>query len=95
MAQRATWNEVKARRLETPAQREGYERARRAFVLGDQMRGLRNARGLTQAQLAERMGTTQSVIARLEAGERVPTLVTLERVAAALNAVLEVHLKAS
>jgi len=59
------------------------------------MRELRAARGLTQAQLAERMGTTQSVIARLEAGERVPTLVTLERVAAALEAVLEVRLLAS
>jgi hypothetical protein len=42
-----------------------------------------------------RMGTTQSVVARLEAGERIPTLVTLERVAAALDAVLEVRLLAS
>ena len=78
-----------------PGQREGHERARRAFTLGGQMRELRAARGLTQAQLAERMGTTQSVVARLEAGERVPTRVTLERVATALEAVLEVRLLAS
>lgn len=95
MARRATWGGIKERRPETPAQREGYERARRAFMLGEQMRELRTARGLTQAQLAERMGTTQSVVARLEAGERVPTLVTLERVAIALDAVLEVRLLAS
>src|SRR5487761_668836 len=43
------------------------------------------APGLTQVQLAERMRTIQSVIARLEAGERVPSLVTLERVATALG----------
>jgi HTH-type transcriptional regulator/antitoxin HipB len=95
MAKRASWDEIKGRRPMTPGQREGYERARRAFMLGEQMRELRAARGLTQAQLAGRMGTTQSVIARLEAGERVPTLVTLERVAAALEAVLEVRLLAS
>ena len=64
-------------------------------MLGEQMRELRAARGPTQAQLAERMGTTQSVVARLEAGERVPILVTLERVATALEAVLEVRLLAS
>jgi len=95
MAKRATWDEIKGRRPMTPGQQEGYERARRAFALGAQMRELRAARGLTQAQLAERMGTTQSVVARLEAGDRVPTLVTLERVAAALDAVLEVRLLAS
>jgi len=51
----------------TPLEREGYERARRAFASGEQMRELRAARGLTQDQLAKRMGTTQSVVARLEA----------------------------
>lgn len=95
MAKRASWDEIKGRRPMAPGQREGYERAQRAFMLGEQMRELRAARGLTQVQLAERMGTTQSVIARLEAGERVPTLATLERVAVALEAVLEVRLLAS
>jgi ribosome-binding protein aMBF1 (putative translation factor) len=95
MATRASWDEIKERRPMAPTQREGYERARRAFMLGEQIRELRAARGLTQAQLAERTGTTQSVIARLEAGERVPSLATLERVATALNAVLEVRLLVS
>jgi transcriptional regulator with XRE-family HTH domain len=39
--------------------------------------------GLTQAQIAERMGTTQSAIARLEGGGTKPTLQTLENLAAA------------
>jgi transcriptional regulator with XRE-family HTH domain len=44
---------------------------------------VRNARkqaGLTQAELAERAGVTQSVIARLERGGGNPTFLTLERV---------------
>ena len=34
MAKRASWDEIKGRRPMTPGQREGYERARRAFMLG-------------------------------------------------------------
>jgi transcriptional regulator with XRE-family HTH domain len=47
---------------------------------------LRVEAGLTQAELAERMGTTQSAIARMEGGGTRPTLDTLEKVAAAVGA---------
>jgi transcriptional regulator with XRE-family HTH domain len=43
-------------------------------------RTARTRAGLTQAQLAERAGVTQSVIARLERGGGNPTFLTLERV---------------
>lgn len=43
------------------------------------VREARRAAGLTQAQLAERMGTTQPVVARLERGGANPTVTTLER----------------
>ena len=43
---------------------------------------LRTDRGLTQAQVARRMGTTQPYIARLEAGGNDPRLSTLLRYAA-------------
>jgi transcriptional regulator with XRE-family HTH domain len=55
------------------------------------IRELREARQLSQRQLAERMGTHQSVVGRLEAGGSKPTLVTLERVAQALGLRLEVR----
>jgi HTH-type transcriptional regulator / antitoxin HipB len=55
------------------------------------VRELREARGLSQRQLAERMGTTQSVVGRLEAGGSRPTIVTLHRVAQALGLRLEVR----
>lgn len=46
---------------------------------------LRTEAGLTQAELAQRMGTTQSAIARIEGGGSRPTLETLERLAAAVG----------
>jgi transcriptional regulator with XRE-family HTH domain len=55
------------------------------------VRGMREARGLSQRELAERMGTTQSLVGRLEAGGSRPTIVTLERVAHALGLQLEVR----
>jgi predicted transcriptional regulator len=44
------------------------------------IRTARKSVGLTQAELAERAGVTQSVIARLERGGGNPTFLTLERV---------------
>jgi ribosome-binding protein aMBF1 (putative translation factor) len=46
--------------------------------------------GLTQAELARRMGTTQSVIARLEGGKTKPSVATLEKLAAATGTRLKI-----
>ncbi len=45
----------------------------------------RRARGLTQTEVAARMGTSQSAVARLEAGHGDARLSTLQRYAAALD----------
>ena len=47
---------------------------------------LRTSAGLTQTELARRMGTTQSAIARVEAGGSTPTLDLLDRVGRAVGA---------
>jgi ribosome-binding protein aMBF1 (putative translation factor) len=53
----------------------------------------RTKAGLTQQQLADRVGTTQPVIARLEdADYRGHSLTMLQRIANALNGQLEIHL---
>jgi ribosome-binding protein aMBF1 (putative translation factor) len=90
MTKRATWDEVKAARADSPARRAGYDKAGRAIRLAFEIRELREARGLSQRELAERVGTTQSAIARLEAGNISPSLPTLDRVAEALGAELTV-----
>jgi predicted transcriptional regulator len=61
---------------------------------GYQVARLRILRGITQAQLAEMVGTRQPSIARLENGTSIPSLSFLHRIAIALNAKIEVHLVA-
>jgi DNA-binding XRE family transcriptional regulator len=51
---------------------------------------LRKAAGLTQAEVARAMGTTQSAVSDLEAGAADPRLGTLQRYARAVGAHLEV-----
>jgi DNA-binding XRE family transcriptional regulator len=58
---------------------------------GYQVARLRIQRGLTQAQLAELVGTRQPSIARLENGSSVPSLSFLDRVATALDARIELR----
>lgn len=52
----------------------------------DQLSDLRRTRGLSQTEVAARMGTSQSALARLESGVADVRVSTLERYAAALGA---------
>jgi DNA-binding XRE family transcriptional regulator len=62
--------------------RETFEHYHDALDIGIQIRELREAAGLTQRVLAERLGVSQQVIARLENGDaNNPTVATLERIA--------------
>jgi len=61
--------------------------------IAEQVASQRHARGLSQAELAELCGTTQSAIARLEGGGRPPRIDTLLRVANALDCSLIVELR--
>jgi HTH-type transcriptional regulator / antitoxin HipB len=70
--------------------REGYDEARRAFLIGQAVRERRLALGLSQTEVATRAGMTQPALSRLEAGGAVPTIPVLERIAAALGADLVV-----
>lgn len=87
-----SWDEVKATRAGSPERRRGYEKAGRAIRIAMEIRALREARGLSQRELAERVGTTQSAIARLEGGNVSPSLPTLDKIAEALQAELSVSL---
>jgi ribosome-binding protein aMBF1 (putative translation factor) len=61
--------------------------------IADQVQAQRTARSLSQRELAELVGTTQSAIARLEAGGRPPRIDTLLRIADALDCELTVELR--
>lgn len=62
---------------------KAYDALEDEFALAAAMIAARARAGLTQEQLAQRMGTTQAVIARLESGRVKPSTRTLERLAAA------------
>jgi DNA-binding XRE family transcriptional regulator len=69
------------------------EVARTSAAIARQIYDLRTAAGLTQAQLAKRVGTTASVICQLEdADYQGRTLQLLQRVAAALKRTVDVRL---
>ena len=61
--------------------------------IADQVSERRRELGLSQKQLAELTGTTQSAIARLESGGRPPRIDTLLRITSALDCELEVRLR--
>jgi transcriptional regulator with XRE-family HTH domain len=86
--------EVKSRALERPDVKAEYDRLDEEFALLDEFLKARAAAGVSQAQVAERMGTTQSVVARLESGhgKHSPSLATLRKYAQALGCRLDLRL---
>lgn len=76
-----------------PELRAAIEEERIHAQVAREVYALRTSRGLTQQDLAEKIGTTQSVIARLEdADYEGHSLRMLRKVAEALDARLSVHL---
>ncbi|GIF50338.1 helix-turn-helix protein [Asanoa ferruginea] len=67
-----------------------YEEARAALLLGQMVYDRRTEIGLTQAELAGRAGMTQPQLSRLESGGATPTVPLLARIAAALEADLDI-----
>ncbi len=73
-----------------PEYRTCYEALEPEFELARALIEARARAGLTQRQLAERMKTTQSVVARLEGGRVQPSTKTLERFAKATGSRLRI-----
>lgn len=82
--------DLKQHLLENLEIRKEYARADAEFSLMEAMINARRDAKLTQAELAEKIGTTQSAIARLEAGRVSPSIATLRRYAEATGHQLRV-----
>lgn len=88
------YEEVLQEELQNDEFRREYDGLEEEFTLAAEVIELRKQRKLTQRELAERTGTSQPAIARLESGNyKNLSLSFLRRVAKALNAVPEVHLR--
>lgn len=75
--------ELKGCWLQNPEVRAEYDALEQEFGLARELILARTHAGLSQAEVAQRMGTTQSTVARLEGGNTQPTLKTVERYARA------------
>ncbi|CDN49374.1 helix-turn-helix domain-containing protein [Neorhizobium galegae] len=84
--------DLKKKLMSNPEFREEYEKADAEFQLIEELVRARTKANLSQVELAKRIGTTQSAIARLEGGGVSPSLSTLRRYAEATGSKLEINL---
>ncbi len=88
--------ELKAKALQNPKVAEEYEKLEEEFSLLKQMLAARHQAGLTQADIAQKMGTKATALTRLESslsnGKHSPSLSTLRKYAKAVGYRLEVKL---
>ena len=72
--------------MANPAVRQAHDAQAPWFDLPRELIAARRQAGLTQGDVAARMGTTQSVVARIEIGRGTPSMRTVQRFASALGA---------
>jgi len=84
--------DLKKRLMDNPEFKAEYEKADAEFALIEALVSARTKAKLSQAELARRIGTTQSAIARLEGGGVSPSLSTLKRYADATGSRLHIEL---
>jgi ribosome-binding protein aMBF1 (putative translation factor) len=77
--------------MKNPAYRREYDALEEEFSLTGALLEARSRAGLTQEQVAERMNTTQAVVARLEGGGSKPSTRTLEKFAKATGSRLRIQ----
>lgn len=86
--------DLTTRLLNDPEIRTEYEALETEYALARELIAARTRAGLSQEQVAERMGTSQSTVARLESGRTLPSLRTLDRYARATGSRAVVRLEA-
>lgn len=85
-------SKIRDRLLTDPEVKAEYDRLGPVYELVGAMIEARHEAGLTQAQVAERMGTKQSVVARLENAHHMPSLDLVTRYASAIGRRVDIHL---
>ncbi len=86
------FSKFKKKALKDPKIKAEYDRLEPEFNIIESIIRKRLEKGLSQKQLAERMGTKQSALSRLESGNYNPSLAFLKKVASALETNLHITL---
>jgi predicted transcriptional regulator len=88
-----TLDQLREELLAEPAVREAYEKQVPEYAIARAIIAARAHAGLSQAELAARMATSQPFVARLEGGRTLPSMRTLLKIAEATGTVPEFRLK--
>ncbi|MEQ8665251.1 MAG: helix-turn-helix transcriptional regulator [Rhodospirillales bacterium] len=89
------FKDLKKQLLKDPEVRAAYEARAEEYAVVSKLIAARQAAKLTQQEVAERMGTQQAAVARIESGRIKPTLETIERYAAATGHKVDIRLVSS
>ncbi len=81
----ANWKDIKKELLKNPEVKRAYDELEPEFQMASSLIQARIDGKLTQAELAEKAGMSQVMIARLESGTSNPTIGTVSRVANVLG----------
>ncbi len=93
MSQDMDWKEFEKTLFKKPGFKEAVEETRLEYEIARALIKARIEKGLTQAEIAKRMNTKQSVISRVENARTIPSLSFLKRLAQVLNVSLHVQFK--
>ena len=87
-----TWDDHKKELMQNAAFKRAYDSLEIEYAIASALIDARAKRGLSQAQEAKKMKTTQSVISRVESARTTPTVSFLKRLSVALNLPLHISL---
>lgn len=87
------WETHRAELLKDPKVRKALKETELEYQIARALIKARIEKGLTQAQLAKKLKTRQSVISRVENAKTTPSLSFLKRLASVLNTSLQVQFK--
>lgn len=88
-----SWKNFKKELLKKPGVKAEFDRLTPRYTLISKLIEVRTKKRVSQAELAKKMGTKQSAIARLESGRVNPTIDFLDRISIALGSKLDIQIR--
>ena len=86
------WDDLEKELLSDPKVKKEYDRLAPRYAVISALIDARIKKGMTQKDVADRLGTKQSAIARLEGGNVNPSLEFLQRIAQVMGYKVNIHL---
>ncbi len=86
------WEDLEKELLSDPRVKKEYDKLSPRYAVISQLISARLNKGMTQKEVAEKLGTRQSAVARLESGDTNPSLEFLQRIAQVMGYKLTIQL---